>query len=868
MVSSSSKWAAILERGRVLWTNRSNSAPGCGWSKGHSRAPSVPAPPAWHFGLRACFGFRISDLGFRPLALCAVILATANLTTLAGEGATDKASQAITILQSSVPPGEKALACKRLAIYGTSEAVPALAPLLADPELSSWARIALEVIPGPAADAALRDTLGQVQGNLLVGVINSIGVRGDARAVELLSAKLKDADLEVASAAAVAMGRIGGDQAVKLLQPALSSTAGVARSAVAQGCILAAEKLMAGGKSAEAAKLYDAVRATDLPKQRLLEATRGAILARGDAGLPLLLESLRSPDKAVFAIGLSAARELPGRAVTEALAAELNRISADRQGPLLLALAERSDAAALPAVFAAARSQSKNLRLVAIEMMARTRNAACVPVLLEVLAESDAESATAARSALLRMPSRLVDDQLATRLEQTSGPKRRALLELAGQRRVTAAVPEMVRASTDADAAVRAAGIKALGLTVNAADLGALIGLLASAKSAEELEPVEAALEVACTRIPEKAACADKLLAALPSSATPAKCALLRVLPTASTPAGLAAVQSALTSQEASVRDTALRVLADWPDAPALPILLGVLRTTQDDTQRFFALRGSVRLLGSDGQNTQASLKTYADLLAGTQKAEERKVILSGLANVSDTATLRMLEPLVADAQVQAEAEAAMLTVATAIMGSAPTEAKAVATKMQADSKNAVTRDRAAKLLSQMEKVEDFITTWQVSGPYTKAAQGSSLFATAFPPEKVDGKAAWRPLPAGTKANAPGMLDLFAALGGESRAGYARTWVHSAQPQRVRIEFGTDDGHRLWLNGKLINEANRGGAALPGDFKVDAELKAGWNLVLLKVTQDTGPWEFCLRIRTPAGGRLEGLRTQATSPAE
>lgn len=804
---------------------------------------------------------------------CRLLLGAALLTALqpalhAADGSADKARQALETLRSTAPAADKALACKRLAIYGGADAVPALAPLLTDAELTSWARIALEVIPGPEADAALRQALTQTQGRTLVGIINSVGVRADAAAVATLTGQLKAPDADVAAAAAIALGRIGGAPAIAALQPALASTTGATRSAVAQGCILAAEKLIAAGQAAEAARLYDAVRGTDLPKQRILEATRGAILARGEAGLPLLLETLRAPDKALFAIGLNAARELPGRAVTDALAAELVRTSAERQGPLLLALAERQDAAALPAVFAAARSDAKTLRLTAIEVMARTCDPACVLPLLDVLAESDAESATAARSALLRLPSRMVDDQLAARLQQMTGPKRRAILELAGQRRVTAAVPAMVQASKDTDPAIRAAGIKALGLTVNAADLHELIGLLATAKTADDVEPVEAALEVACTRIPEKAACADKLLAAMAPSSTVTQCALLRVLPSASTPQGLAAVQAALTHPDVAVRDTALRVLAEWPDTPALPALLNVLRSTQDDTQRFFALRGSVRLLGVGGQNTAEILKLYADLLAGTPKAEDRKVILSGLANVADPAALRLLEPLAGDAAVQAEAEAAMLTVATALMGSAPTEAKAVATKLQAGSKNEVTRDRAAKLLAQMEKVEDFITTWQVSGPYTKAAQGSSIFATAFPPEQADGKAAWRPLPAGTKVNAPGMLDLFAALGGESRAGYARTWVHSDKAQRVRIEFGTDDGHRLWLNGKLLAEANRGGAAVPGDFKVEADLKAGWNLVLLKVTQDTGPWEFCLRIRTPAGARLEGLRTQATPPTE
>ena len=116
----------------------------------------------------------------------------------------EQARQALAILQSDAPPSEKAVACKRLAVYGGPEAVPALARLLDHPQLASWARIPLEVIPGPAADNALRDALQRVQGNLLVGVINSIGVRADSSAVDPLLVHLRDADPEVASAAAIA----------------------------------------------------------------------------------------------------------------------------------------------------------------------------------------------------------------------------------------------------------------------------------------------------------------------------------------------------------------------------------------------------------------------------------------------------------------------------------------------------------------------------------------------------------------------------------------------------------------------------------------------------------------------------------------
>src|SRR3989449_5948249 len=175
------------------------------------------------------------------IAVAAVFSLFPSQTGFAAADSREKERELIRVLQSDAPPQAKAIPCKQLAIYGTKEAVPALAALLPDPNLASWARIALEAIPDAAADGALRDAVGKLQGKLLVGVINSIGVRRDAKAVNSLAARMKDADMEVASAAAVALGHIGGDKAAQALQSLLATAPAGNRSAMAQGCILCAE---------------------------------------------------------------------------------------------------------------------------------------------------------------------------------------------------------------------------------------------------------------------------------------------------------------------------------------------------------------------------------------------------------------------------------------------------------------------------------------------------------------------------------------------------------------------------------------------------------------------------------------------------
>lgn len=614
---------------------------------------------------------------FPQLAGIAFILALALSASAANtQTAAEQARQALETLRSGTP-AEKALACKRLAVYGDAAAVPALAALLGDEQLAAWARIALEAIPGPAADKALRDAADRLQGRLLVGVINSIGVRRDPGAIRLLARKLKDADAEVASAAAIALGRIGGSRAASILEKHLAPAPPAVANEVARGCALCAERFLAENQAAKAARLYDRVRAANVPKQRILEATRGAILARGREGLPLLIETLRSPDRDTFRLGLSVARELPGLAVSDALAAELRTAPPERRGLLLMALADRNDAAGWPVVRNTAVSGEKSLRLVAIEAIARLAHPDGAPVLVDATTDADAEVAEAAKTALGSLPADALNREILARLPRAVGPARRVLVRLAGERQIAAALPELVRAARDPDPALRAAGIKALGETVEAKDLGALTDLLAAASSEDDFDAIQDALETACARIKDKNACAEKLLPLLAGAAPPAKSALLHALGAVGTPAALDGVKAALGDANDSVRDAALRVIAGWPEPAALPTLLDLFRAAQSDAPRSLVLRGCVRLLEADPRPAGEKVKLFRDLLAAATRAADRKVILSGLANVADPGALELVQPLLDDPDVKAEAKLAADKITAALNKAKEDAAKA-----------------------------------------------------------------------------------------------------------------------------------------------------------------------------------------------
>ena len=139
----------------------------------------------------------------KHLKILMAALLAAPLTLLAA----DEAS-ALKTLASEAKTYDKAMACDTLARVGTAKAVPVLAGLLGDAKLSDYARNALENIPDAAAGKALVAALDTTKGAEKVGVIITLGDRGEKSAVPALKGIAKG-DGDAAIAAKRALAKIG-----------------------------------------------------------------------------------------------------------------------------------------------------------------------------------------------------------------------------------------------------------------------------------------------------------------------------------------------------------------------------------------------------------------------------------------------------------------------------------------------------------------------------------------------------------------------------------------------------------------------------------------------------------------------------------
>lgn len=609
----------------------------------------------------------------RPVRLVALVAASIVMSCVSAIAAdapqaSSNEAELLAILRSDAPKSEKAVSCKRLAVFGSSESVAELAKLLRDEQLASWARIALEAIPGDEADAALRNALDGVQGELLIGVINSLGVRRDATAVAPLADRLKEADSDVASAAAAALGRIANDAATKSLRKSLTTAPAKVRSAIAEGLVLCAERLQAEGHDVEAIEIFDELRKADVPKQRKLEATRGAILARKQNGIPLLLEQFRSPDKAFFQLGLGTAREFQGSQVDQALAEELARAAPARAALLIHAMADRTETVELPAILKAAADGPVVVRLAALEALGRVGDASCLTPLLEIGIESDAAISQAAKAAAAELPAGKVDAEIVARLPAAKGKTLPLLLELIGLRRINA-FELLVQALGDANHEVRSAALTALGATVSADQLNVLISQAAAPKYEEDAEAARLALKAAAVRMADREACAAELAAAMADAPTATKVAILEILGAVGGAKALSTLGTAAKSPTPELQDASTRLLGEWMTSDAAPVLLDLAKTGAGDKYRSRALRGYLRIARQFIMPLPERVEMCRNALAACRQPDEKKLVLEVLERYPSIATLKLAVEVAQTPELKPEAAQTARTIAQKVRG-------------------------------------------------------------------------------------------------------------------------------------------------------------------------------------------------------
>src|SRR4029453_193128 len=99
----------------------------------------------------------------------------------------------------------------------------------------------------------------------------------------------------------------GTSAAAKVIEEALPTAPEVVKPILWDAALRVAGSLAARGNREEAARIYDRLRTSSAPAHVRRGAARGAVLARGTAGIPLLTRMLQDGDRGPFNVALELA---------------------------------------------------------------------------------------------------------------------------------------------------------------------------------------------------------------------------------------------------------------------------------------------------------------------------------------------------------------------------------------------------------------------------------------------------------------------------------------------------------------------------------------------------------------------------------
>lgn len=394
---------------------------------------------------------------------------------------------------------------------------------------------------------------------------------------------------------------------------------------------------------------------------------------------------------------------LAGEAYSVELAERvLPTLAADGQVRLLTTLAGRGDAAALPGVVKLVGSDDPAVAAAAIRAIAALGGGSEVPLLVSGLTQA-APNREAARAALVAVQGGDVSGQLLVAAGDATLPvdARAEILEILARRRDTAAVPLLLETAVADDATLRRAALRSLATLGGPAEVGGMVAGFLVAADGSERSDAERAILAVCVQGPAARSASTALLDAYRKAGAEQQETLLPLLSRVGGGDVLGIVDGLVADPDPARRKLGLTALSRWPDAAVADRLLELVSTTTDDAERRLLVGGLIRIapVPDNGLKDPEKLALVEKTLRLCRSDDDRGRLLVRAAAIRTVETLRFLEPFLDDPAVAENAAKGVVELAhhRSLRDAHKAEFTAALDRVLAVARDPVTRDRAER---------------------------------------------------------------------------------------------------------------------------------------------------------------------------
>lgn len=623
---------------------------------------------------------------------------TANL------GAVEK--ELLVFLQSHVTTASKQQVCRSLSIIGTEASGEVLAGLLTDAETADMARYALERIPGQGIDEVLRKTLPKTKGVEKVGVISTLGMRGDMKSVPVLAELIGDGDSEVAAAAVTALGQINSPEATAAISKAKDSTSGDLQLLVLDSYLNCADRLVDKGDVAGALRIYKELYTSQIPQQIRSAAFRGMVYSVPERAGQSILEAVKSGDSRMQEVAFGLVGEIRDDGEIKAIADELPNLGLSGQVQLITALANQGSVAARPAVVSAVTSENGDVRIAALKALASLGDESTVAILAEAAGSAVGAERVAARESLYSVRDPDVDAKVLGLIGSAPELTKVELIRSISERNIKGSLDILMECATDKSNRVQLESYKVLKDVAGPDQIEKLVGLLTKISNSTVRTEAERTVAAVAGGIEDKSKRTEAVVAALGRSSDPvAKASLLMVLGRIGEDSSLDSVYAGCEDDNQTVREAAIKALGEWPNSRPADRLVAIAQGASDARQRILALRGYVSAASLDAKtNPTVTLERFRKAMAIAAGTSEKRMVLAGISLLSEVAALEFVGEYINDPELALEGQAAVVRIAGALAEENPAAAVKALKQVVAVSQNDMLRQRAQTALDEVQQ--------------------------------------------------------------------------------------------------------------------------------------------------------------------
>ena len=380
--------------------------------------------------------------------------------------------------------------------------------------------------------------------------------------------------------------------------------------------------------------------------------------------------------------------------------------SENDQAKLLFKAGEQQIMQFLPVARDMDNIKSAQVKTAALNYLTFCGDASDLSLLIKYAGSNDANVRDAARNALYRIKGKDINKGILDLAEDADPSARIELIKAIGERRIMSGYGVLKSLPEDENRRVRVESYSALSIIDDPENISELLQIFDRIENEAEMKRMENTLAKIALKKEDRNLRAKELIEAINSEGDFEKeMSLLRILGATGDPNAYNVIKNYLIDENEDIVETAIQSLYNWPNIDPLADLIDIAEKSENEIHRVLALRGYINLVKvHSGEVPEKAADLYADALKVSVDDAEKKMILSGLAEVKTLAAANLAFSLLKDPNLKAEAEICLIDILNTVRWSHPDEAYDILSDIAAEASTDDIKFQASTIMKRIAR--------------------------------------------------------------------------------------------------------------------------------------------------------------------